>query len=353
MGLLDKFGGLLKMGNSHAEPKEKYFDLVKKEPENANAHLKLAEIYQKKREKQKAISEYLLAADIFTKDNLDGQGMAIYKQLIKQDPSLDYVYLKIADIYRKRGFMADAYAQYRILAQHYESLGMKDNALEVKKFMLEMDPPKTALKAGGFNNVIPLPKGEEGPPRLEGAASEGLFDLGAELRTAEPLQMKASKGVSTLEIVYGIKEIFKEMKEIGSPSIVDPYFNYAMGITYRELGLCDQAIGQFKIAVQMRQKPFEALSMLGFCYKENGMWDESQQSFEKALQIEGIPQEKILNVKHILSLLYQEKGRTEEALKLLQEIAPVDEGFRKAQDEIVKLTGKFRVPGEIVQEVRT
>ena len=93
--------------------------------------------------------------------------------------------------------------------------------------------------------------------------------------------------------------------------------------------------------------------MLGFCYNEKGMWDESKQSFEEALRIEGIPKEKMLNFKYILGLLYEEKGRTEEALKLLQEIAVVDEGFRKAQDEIVKLTGKFRVPGEIIQEVKT
>jgi tetratricopeptide (TPR) repeat protein len=353
MGLLDKFGDLLKMGNSHTEPKEKYFDLLKREPENGNAHLKLAEIYQRKGEKQKAVSEYLLAADIFTKNQLYASAIAIYKQLHRQDPSLDHVYLKIADIYRQRGFLADAFAQYRILAQYYERLEMKDKALEIMNLMAEMDPQKTALKSRDFNNVIPLPKGEEGAPRLKELTSEGFFDLGAELIAAEPLQMKAFKEVSTLERVYGVKEIFKELKEIGGPSNVDPHFNYNMGVAYWELGLCDEAIEQFEIAVKMRQKPFEALSMLGFCYKENGMWKESLQSFEDALRIEGIPQEKILHVKYILGLLYQERGRIEEALKLLQEIVAVDEGFRKAQDELVRLKGKSGPPDEIIQEVKT
>jgi tetratricopeptide (TPR) repeat protein len=348
MGLLDKFGDLLKMGNSHSEPKEKYFDLLKREPENANAHMKLAEIYLKKGEKQKSISEYLLAADIFTKNQLYAMAIAIYKQLKRQDPSLDHVYLKIADIYRQRGLLADAFAQYRILAQYYERLGMKDKVSEIMNLMAETDPQKATSKSRDFNNVIPLPQGEEGALRLKGLTSDGFFDLGAELIAAEPLQMKAFKEVSTLDRFYGVKEIFKELKETSGPSVVDPHFNYNMGVAYWELGLCDEAIEQFENAVKMSQKPFEALSMLGFCYKEKGMWKESLQSFKDALRIEGIPQEKILHVKYILGLLYQERGRIEEALKLLQEIVAVDEGFRKAQDELVKLKGKSGLPDEII-----
>ena len=62
------------------------------------------------------------------------------------------------------------------------------------------------------------------------------------------------------------------------------------------------------------------------------MRDESQLSFEKALRIDGATPEKILNVKYILGLLYQEQGRTEDALKLLQEVAAVDKGSQAAQD---------------------
>ena len=331
MGPLDKIRHLLKMGNSNGKPQKRYLDLVQKEPDNANAHMKLAEIYQKKGEKQKAISEYLLAADIFTEKQSYDQAIALYKQLYRQDPSLDQVYLKIADIYRERGFLADAVAQYRILAQYYESSGMKDEASEIMKLMAEMEPQETVLNESS-NNPIPLREGEEGDRRLAEGTSKGFFDLGAELRIDKPVQLKPFQEVSTSERVHGVKEIFKELKAIGGPGMVDPHFNYTMGVAYRELGFCDEAIEQFEIAVQKRQKPFEALSMLGFCYKEKGMWDESQQSFEKASRIAGIAQEKILNVKYILGLLYQEKGRIEDALKLLQEIAVVDKGFQAAQE---------------------
>jgi len=145
MGFAQKFGFFKKEKARNPEPMDRYLAMVKKEPGNAKAHLKLAELYQKKGDKKKAISEYLIAAEIFLKNQFYARAMAIYKQVPKQDPSLDHVYLKIADIYRKMGFMGDAFAQYRILVQHYDHQGSKDKALEVLSLMADMDPRKSDL----------------------------------------------------------------------------------------------------------------------------------------------------------------------------------------------------------------
>jgi len=347
MGLLDKFSAFLKMGKPQdADYMERYLALLEKDPENAKAHLKIADIYEKKGEKHKAISEYLLAADIFAKNNFYAWAMAIYKKLPKQDPSLDHVYLKIADIYRKMGFLGDAFAQYRVLVQHYDSQGMKDKALEVMKLMAELDPRKSALRGKGLDKAGQFLKGEEGLPGLGEAASGKFFDLGAELKAADPLEIDLAKEVSTLEKLYGVEEIFKELKETGGPNVVDPDFNYNMGVAYREMGFLDDAIEQFQVALKKGPKPFEAATLLGLCYKEKGLWDEARQSFEKALKVEGIPQEQKLNVKYELGLLYQEQGRKEEAFKLLREIASVDQAFRKGQDEVFKISGKFKARGK-------
>ena len=65
MALQDKFAVFWKRGkNQETNSKEKYIDLTEQDPENDKAHLKLAEIYEKKGEKEKAISEYLLACII-------------------------------------------------------------------------------------------------------------------------------------------------------------------------------------------------------------------------------------------------------------------------------------------------
>ena len=348
MGLVEKFGGLLKKGKpKNQEPMDQYLSLVKKEPGNAKAHLKLAEMYQKKGDKKKAISEYLMAAEIFLKNQFYARAMAIYKQVPKQDPSLDHVYLKIADIYRKMGFLGDAFAQYRILVQHYDVLGAKEKALEVLSLMADMDPRKSDLKekisafkhnmkpseaGGGAGHPQPLPLETSGEEK-----KRAFFDLGAILESAEPPQMADFKEISTMEKIYGFEEIFKELKETSGPSAVDPNFNYNLGVASREMGFLDDAIEQFQIALQKKQNTFEAGNLLGLCYKEKGQWAEAAQAFQSAIQEEGIPQEKILEVKYELGLVYKQEGKTDQALGLLREISSGDLKHREAKDEVARI----------------
>ncbi len=357
MGFLEKIDGLL---HTKAKPKESdtlqlYQNLVKKEPGNARAHLKLAEIYQKKGDRQKATSEYLLAAEIFAKNNFYARAMAIYKQVPRRDPSLDHVHLKIADIYRKMGFLGDAFNEYRLLVRHYDNLGMKDKALEVMLLMSEMDPRKSHLreKIKSFKNVMPL--GNEtttpSPPPAEPPAElfdrkppRDFFDLNAELELEDPTELKDFEGISDLEKIYGFEEIFQELKEHSGPSSVDPNFNYNMGVACREMEFIDDAIEQFQIALEKGQCPYEAANLLGICYKEKGRFEEARQAFEKALKAEGISPAKKLEVNYELGLLYKEQGKTEEALKLLRQISTVDQGFRNTKEEIQRLSALKNKP---------
>ncbi|HXZ34972.1 MAG TPA: tetratricopeptide repeat protein [Thermodesulfobacteriota bacterium] len=350
MGIADKIGSLLKKGNPKSgDPMDRYLSLVKKEPGNATAHLRLAELYQKKGEKKKAVAEYLMAAEIFLKNQFYARAMAIYKQVPKQDPSLDHVYLKIADIYRKMGFTGDAFAQYRVLAQHYNSQGLKEKALEVLNLMADMDPQRAdpnekvqvhqaslkspeepAVARASQPQPLPAePKREQGKPEF--------FDLGAILESAGSSPMNDFKEISQVEKVYGFEEIFKELKENSGPSAVDPNFNYNLGVASRELGFLEDAIEQFQVALEKNQNAFEAATLMSLCYKEKGQWSEAAQALKKALQIQGIPKEKMIEVKYELGLICKQEGKTDEALGLMREILAVDQKFRDAKNEFTQL----------------
>jgi len=365
MGIVDKFRAILRGASKTQEPIDKYLNLVKKEPGNAKAHLKLAELYQKKGDKKKAVAEYLMAAEIFLKNQFYARAMAIYKQVPKQDPSLDHVYLKIADIYRKMGFSGDAFAQYRILVQHYDNQGMKDKALEVLSLMADMDPRKGDLKEKieAYKSQMGLPKegvgtsagatagaGEvAGVTQLPPMGSQGggekksdFFDLAAMLESAETPQMSEWKEISPMEKIYGFEEIFKELKENSGPSAVDPNFNFNLGVASREMNFLDDAIEQFQIALEKDQNPFDAANMLGLCYKEKERFEEAAQAFQRALRMEGLPRERVAEVKYELGLIYKQMGKTDEALGLLGEISPVDHKFRDAGSEIAGLMRQAR-----------
>ena len=87
-----------------ADSLDYYLDLSKKHPKNAKIHLKLAAIYQKEGEEEKAIAKYRQAAEIFSRDHFLPQAMAIYKQVLSLNPHLVQVNQKMAEIYREIHF---------------------------------------------------------------------------------------------------------------------------------------------------------------------------------------------------------------------------------------------------------
>lgn len=306
---------------------EFYSKLAKQEPGNTKAHLKMAELYQKKKDHQKAVGEYLLAAEIFCKNNLFPQAMAVYKQVLKKNPELDHVHLKIADIYRQTGFLGDAFYRYNLLLQQYNIYGEKEKALEVMSLMAELNPRKFTLEEDPsafkyFNNLqkqddvrannLEIAAGDY----LEKEKQETFYDLGKALEAGSPIELKVYREIST-EKVYGFKEIFNELKETAGPSKAYPNFNYHMGVACMEMVFIDEAIEQFQTALEKKQNPFEAAKLLSWCFKEKGWWEEARQALEKALKVEGESEKKMVEMKKELDFITRELEREKQTLESL------------------------------------
>ena len=286
---------------------EHYLDLSHKCPGNATVHLKIAEIYQRQGEEEKAIGKFLQAAEIFFQDNFFPQAMAIYKHVLSINSHLVHVNQKMAEIYRKTGFWADAISQLRIVAKHYEQWGKKERLPEILKAIQELesqrlprenkaqdlpDSPKPAMtKSDPFSppafKMVP-----PGKAAKEAVSPEGIekkqdlyFDLRAQLATTEAVDLKSIKEIPT-DKLFGFEEIFKELQETVIPAEVYPDFHYHMGMACREMGFNDGAIEQLQMAFENGQKPAESARLLSKCFREKGWFHEAQKYFEKAMKME-------------------------------------------------------------------
>jgi tetratricopeptide (TPR) repeat protein len=263
--LITKLSCLGKKGNREpSNDLEKYQELVKREPCNPNAHLKLARIYEKKGARQQASAEYFLAAEVFFRNGLYPDALAIYKRILEQDPSLDQIRLKIANTYQKIELLEKAFSQYSQLLHHYQGLGMKDKAQEIMTlldgFNQENFKPdeKAYLKYRLVKEVSKFQEnGNSGSSRKE----EEFFDLRGELDDSMPMDIDGGKETST-EKIYGFEAILKELKESAPSDKVYPNFHYHMGTACSEMGFGNEAIEQFQMAIEKGQSPFEAAQFL-------------------------------------------------------------------------------------------
>jgi tetratricopeptide (TPR) repeat protein len=246
--------------------------------------------------------------------------MAVYKRIGKLDSTLFHVNRKMAEIYRKMGFLGDAFAQYTIVFQYYNRRGIKDKTQELIGLMAELDPRKFTLEG---KVQKPEETVNESPgdlfipmmdlPEKQRERNEAFFDLSAELEKSEPMEMKRLSSIST-EKLYGFEEIFKELREADIPSAAYPNFNFNMGVACREMGFIDEAVEQFQIAFEKGQNPFEAAKLMGSCFRDKRWWREARQSFESALKIEGTSNERMVEVENELSLACLEQKKEEETL---------------------------------------
>lgn len=218
-GALEKLHSLFRNDKWKDQKDFKYYlGLVRKEPENTFARLRLAEIYLKGGEKKKAIIVYLQTAEILFRKRRYSQAAAICERIQKQNPALMQLYPKLAEVCQKMGFQGEASSQS---PQGMEESVTKGTARHVAS------KPRTITEEIQEKKVQSFPGGAKGQAEKNGneragktgeltsPAQEqkgGLFDLSAQLEFIEPPEGKEVFEVRA-EKSYGLEEIFRELKK--------------------------------------------------------------------------------------------------------------------------------------------
>ncbi len=104
----------------------------------------LGDLHAKNSDKNQAVKCYTSVAEHYSKQGFAQKAIAVYNKITKlQGPSID-ISAKLADLYKFKGSVNEARAHYTTVAEHYESLGQKVEALEVRKQIASLDPNDTA-----------------------------------------------------------------------------------------------------------------------------------------------------------------------------------------------------------------
>jgi len=166
---------------------------------------------------------------------------------------------------------------------------------------------------------------------------EGFFDLASELEeeldAPDVNSLEVPKEQSLEEIVEGFKQ---GVAEALSEEDFDTHFN--LGIAYREMGLLDEAIGEFQLAAKDPGHLVQCCSMLGMCFLDKGLPELAVKWFTRALAYPEISDQDSLALLYDLGEVYQKMGDTENARKTFVEVYGMNINYRDIVAKLAELS---------------
>ncbi|MGH7743153.1 MAG: tetratricopeptide repeat protein, partial [Candidatus Eiseniibacteriota bacterium] len=114
----------------------------------------------------------------------------------------------------------------------------------------------------------------------------------------------------------------------------DAQGHYDLAMSYREMGLLEQAVESFRIAARDPALGLRAMEMIGRCYLDQGRFDEAIEEFDRALNDEALDPEARLGLQYEIGVAHQAAGRMSEALSAFENIHAQDPGFPDVESKI-------------------
>ena len=153
-------------------------------------------------------------------------------------------------------------------------------------------------------------------------------------------------GGASAETLNELAEVFQEFRtELGEMGEEDEDLetHYNLGIAYREMGLLDEAIGEFqKVAKAVQKgKPFQyemnCSTMLGLSFMDKGEPKVASLWYQRALQVPGLEEESILALRYDLAMALESAGESDAALDSFRQVYAANIDYRDVADRIATL----------------
>jgi len=288
---------------------------------------------------QGAPPEKLGEVDFYIDQGLLEEARAVLFQLQKQYPASQEVVQRFERA--NRPSPVDAPAPARPAAQPEPSgLDLEvERAFGAQTVVLPAHRPDDE-QAPRATKARPVFKVEK---KSEPVAAEGdFFDLASELdrSLAEAQVAVDTQEQESLEGPgHSLDEIFKAFKK-GVEQQVDSQdyeTHYNLGIAYKEMGLLDEAIGEFQYAARDPARTVECCEILGSCFREKGMPQLALKWYQKGLDMPGLGERETAGLRFDIAEVYREQGDYKKAMQLYTEVYGLDSTYRDVAAKIKEM----------------
>jgi len=124
-----------------------YKQVIDDNPRDWNIINKVGDLYAKLNKNKDAADYYAKVADFYAKDGFHLKAIAIWKKINKLDATSLDPYLNLAELYAKQGLMMEAKSQYQYVVDEYIKRSKMREAGDVLKKMADIDPSDLKIRS--------------------------------------------------------------------------------------------------------------------------------------------------------------------------------------------------------------
>jgi len=334
-----------------------------REPENIDVHAKLKSLYVDTGDREQAVTECLILAELYNRAGRIEQKEGFLKEAYEINPD-DPRLLERAAMQPSAEFISavseegipeiniEDYGEDIAEAEFYLKQELYEDAKAIYQRLVELFPDndeikqKLSLIEREISEKLVSEKPAEELEKPVGPQVEDLVEKPAEEFVIHEALEAQEVPEPTLESdVLDIFEEFKKglEKELGTE---DSETHYNLGIAYKEMGLIDDAIREFQMSKNDPKRFIPSINMLGICYMSKGLFPLAIASFIGALNKIEARDESFWGVKYDLAEAYEKNENLKEALDLYTEIYGWNSKFRSVADKINLLRVMVAKPSE-------
>jgi len=185
-------------------------------------------------------------------------------------------------------------------------------------------------------------------PVAAAAEDDATFDLGEALadvfeddNATSAARIDPNETSAVLSHVEdGFESIFADFKKGVSATLGEGDYEtrFDLGIAYREMGLYDDAIGEFRVCLGSPDHNFQSLTMMGLCAFDLGRYDDAINHFEQSLASEGLAVGQQAGVNFDLGRSHVGAGDTDRARAAFERVKQLDADFPGVSEQLEALT---------------
>ncbi len=263
-------------------------------------------------------------------------------------PRLVEAYLELADALFRGGQGDKAHTVYQRVLELAPNDIRAQAALSAFVDSAPAKAPPAPSNTGAFRRYsantkrasapAPAPAKAVRPVRVETNADEfvNLGDLLRDDEVPKSTRMVVEEQAPSGDEQADFRDMLKRFKRGIAENVdeEDHQSHYDLGVAFKEMGLLDEAIGEFQKALRASDQRVRTYEALGQCFMERSQFDVAVTILERAVADGKVGDEQLVGVLNLLGYASEALDRYEDALTYYQRVFAVDIQFRDVADRI-------------------